>query len=62
MSAEEKKAVDWRARALSHATVVRALLSVKDPEPGTAGAAWLEEANETLKLADVTVGVGVSRP
>lgn len=50
---------DWKARALSHATVVRALLSVKDLEPDTAGAAWLAEAQETFKLAGVTPGVGI---
>lgn len=43
---------NWRSRALSHATVVRALLAVKDLEPDSAGAAWLAEARETLKLAD----------
>jgi hypothetical protein len=56
MSVEE--VVDWKARALSHAVVVRALLAVKDPEPGSAGAAWLAEARETLKLAGVNAGVG----
>jgi hypothetical protein len=54
--------VDWKARALSHATVVRALLSVRDLEPDSAGASWLAEANESLKLANVRPGVGLGRP
>ena len=57
----DQPTVDWKARALSHATVVRALLSVRDPEPGTAGAMWLELANETLKLAGFTPGVGAAQ-
>lgn len=44
--------IGWRARALSHATVVRALLAVKDLKSDSAGAIWLAEAKETLKLAD----------
>lgn len=51
--------VDWKQRALAHATALRAMLIVKDPEPGTAGAAWLDEANDTFKLAGITPGVGI---
>lgn len=58
---EPETAPDWKTRALSHATVVRALLIVKDLKPDMAGAGWLAEANETFALAGVTPGVGDRR-
>lgn len=51
--------VDWQQRALAHAAALRAMLIVKDPGPGTAGHLWLEECEETFKLAGLTPGVGV---
>lgn len=59
MSELDQNDINWRARALSHATVVRALLVIKDLEPDSAGAKWLAEAEETFALAGVTPGVGV---
>lgn len=45
--------VNWRARAVYLAVVVRSWLSVKEPlDPLSAGAGWLAEAKETLRLAD----------
>lgn len=50
---------DWKARALAHATALRAILIVKAPPEGTAGASWLAESEETFQLAGITPGVGV---
>lgn len=53
---EPEMTPDWQTRALAHAAALRALLIVRDPGPGTAGRMWLDECEETFKLAGVAPG------
>lgn len=53
---------DWRALAVEHATTIRALLSVRDLEPGSNGDHWLEAARSTIRLDDLKRREGIELP